>query len=842
MTAHRVRPLAVTLISFGVVAPVFLAGPATGQPAESARSSPKDTTPYVRPAIPEDHAPGGQRVFSFTAPFMVDVVVSNTNTTLTNTDTFNDGETSIAVNPQNPDEILITSFANAWGAHAPWWHSTDGGQTWTKRFTIAVPPGRPFAAGCPCDQAIDYGRNGRAFGAFLIGADAGGTTSSIVSGGSSNPNSAAAFLWNAPGGITQLTNFNAPTDVDQPWLLVNRDPASAFQDNVYVAYDDYGVNPVGMRVATALGTFPPDFARDVQTGTAAGAINPGHRLAVDPQNGWVYDIWQTCVVNCATLAADPKTIEYRLNRSRDGGATWDFAGGTVVATAGSSQPRPKFGAVNALLGGVLHAAVDPLTGDLYYVYGENGGSTNTNRLALRRLTTAPVTDIITVGPERLLPVHGLSQAIPAVAVTDNGIVGVFHYSFDGLQGNLPVFTAWLETSDTQGVNWTSQALLTFLSSAADSCPPAPGVNNPCHRQRVLGDYMQMKAAGNTLYGAFTGNGVPFGRPFANHDPIFFKVSATLQAAGIVTGAGEGATAHVRGFTGTGVPTNLSFLGYPPGFGGGVRVATGDVNGDGVADLITGPGPTGGPHVRVLSGPTASTVLTEFLAYAPGFTNGLFVAAGDVDGDGRADIVTGAGPGGGPHVTVTRWNPDGSLSEIRSFLAYSAGFAGGITVAACDIDGDGFADIVTGAGPGGGPHVQVFSGRTGAVLRSFLAYDPGMSAGIFVACGDVDGDGIPDIITGVGAGGGPHVQVFSGGTGAVLASFFAYDPGATVGMRVAAADLDADRRAEIITAPGGGGGPHVKAFRRNADGSVSEVAGFFAYAPAFLGGVFVAGMP
>jgi serralysin len=87
-----------------------------------------------------------------------------------------------------------------------------------------------------------------------------------------------------------------------------------------------------------------------------------------------------------------------------------------------------------------------------------------------------------------------------------------------------------------------------------------------------------------------------------------------------------------------------------------------------------------------------------------------------------------------------------------------------------------------------------------------------------------------------------VQVISGATGATLASFFAYDPGATVGMRVAVVDLDGDGKAEIVTAPGAGGAPHVRAFRVAGDGTVAEVAGFFAYDAGFLGGVFVAGVP
>jgi hypothetical protein len=95
-------------------------------------------------------------------------------------------------------------------------------------------------------------------------------------------------------------------------------------------------------------------------------------------------------------------------------------------------------------------------------------------------------------------------AIPSVAVTSDGTVGVFYYTFDGFsQGNMPIFSAHLAESSDQGVTFSHQTLLTFLSSAAD---------NGNSRQRVLGDYMQMKAVGGCFYGAFTGNGVPFGRP------------------------------------------------------------------------------------------------------------------------------------------------------------------------------------------------------------------------------------------------------------------------------------------------------------------------------------------
>jgi hypothetical protein len=101
---------------------------------------------------------------------IVDVVVNNTNATLALTDTFNDGETSIAVNPENPNDIVITAFSGSWGANAPLWHLLDGGHTWTKHFTIPSPPGVP-AAGCPCDQTMDYGVADQLAGTFLAGSN-----------------------------------------------------------------------------------------------------------------------------------------------------------------------------------------------------------------------------------------------------------------------------------------------------------------------------------------------------------------------------------------------------------------------------------------------------------------------------------------------------------------------------------------------------------------------------------------------------------------------------------------------------------------------------------------------
>jgi len=252
----------------------------------------------------------------------------------------------------------------------------------------------------------------------------------------------------------------------------------------------------------------------------------------------------------------------------------------------------------------------------------------------------------------------------------------------------------------------------------------------------------------------------------------------------------------------------SFLAYPAGFRGGVRVAAAD------GALIAGPGPGAAQPVKVFDAASRHRLI-RIWPFGRDYRGGVFVAAGDVDGDGHADVIVGAGAGGAPHVKVFS-GATGSL--LRSFLAFSPGFRGGVRVAAGDVDGDGRADIVAGAGPGGAAHVKAFSGATGAVLRSFLAYGPSFSGGVYVAAGDVDGDGRADIVSGPGAGAPPNVKAFSGATGATLLSAFAFAPSYTGGVRVASADADGDGRADVVTSGGsqiktlgGAGAPVLSSF-------------------------------
>ncbi len=250
------------------------------------------------------------------------------------------------------------------------------------------------------------------------------------------------------------------------------------------------------------------------------------------------------------------------------------------------------------------------------------------------------------------------------------------------------------------------------------------------------------------------------------------------------------------------------------FKGGASVAVGRFGGN--ATIVTGAGPGGGPHVKVMS--ADGTVLSQFFPYPVSFKGGVDVAAGDIDGDGIDEIITGAGPGGGPHVRIL------SSTGIprASFMAYPEAFRGGVRVAAADIDGDGKAEIITGAGPGGGPHVRVFK-ADGKAFSGFLAYDPSFRGGVDVAVNPAGVNSPARIVTSALSAGGPQVRVFDP-LGAVDYSFFAYPETFRGGVKVSVIPAaQASTGYQIVTVPASGGGPDIRLFNSTGTFVRSEKA-------------------
>ena len=331
--------------------------------------------------------------------------------------------------------------------------------------------------------------------------------------------------------------------------------------------------------------------------------------------------------------------------------------------------------------------------------------------------------------------------------------------------------------------------------------------------------------------------------FGNREDVAFDGFEKLNHVGIVVVAPDvGSEPLVQVFDAETGQLKFSFLAFDPNFRGGVRVAVGDTNCDAIPDIIVAAGPGGAPEVRVFNGVTGLPVegtLGSFLAYDSGSRAGVWVAAGDINQDGLTDIVTGPDNGGGPPLVRVYSGHTGALHA--EFNAYEGSFQGGVRVAVGDVSGDGVPDIITAPGAGRVPIVNVFDGTdlTGAAIESFLAFDESYRHGLYLAVGDVSGDGRADIVASGGLGDERLVRVFDGTNlaGPPIATFSPYSAGGGDSIRVAVVDIDNDGDMEIVTAGGSGTerDPTVFDVELNPD----EVDAYFTTTVEFRRGHFVA---
>ncbi|MBU1891002.1 S8 family serine peptidase [Patescibacteria group bacterium] len=350
-------------------------------------------------------------------------------------------------------------------------------------------------------------------------------------------------------------------------------------------------------------------------------------------------------------------------------------------------------------------------------------------------------------------------------------------------------------------------------------------------------------------------GTSFTTPRLTADGVYYLNIKTIDNAGhvsegtsyyvsvkvpfIITGTKEGGGPEVRVYTSDGYLIT-HFNAYAETFRGGVNVATGDIDGDGVFEIITAAGIGGGPQIRIFDF-QGNNKGWDFFAYDTCFRGGVNVAVGDVDG-GKSEIVTAPMSAGGPNTRVFGYRSGVIQPTTENFLSYASTFRGGVSVSVGDLDG-GKGEIITTPTSNGGPQIRIFGYRDSVfrpVVLGIMAYAESFRGGINSVTGDVNGDGRDEIVTGIVKNGGPHLRIFGRDSERKISlinpGFMAYHPDFRGGVSLASCDVNDDGYDEIITGVGGDGNPLVRIFDQNG---VQVMTEFNAYSTDYQNGITVA---
>lgn len=272
----------------------------------------------------------------------------------------------------------------------------------------------------------------------------------------------------------------------------------------------------------------------------------------------------------------------------------------------------------------------------------------------------------------------------------------------------------------------------------------------------------------------------------------------------------------------------------PGYSGTVRMTSADLNGDDILDTIYAMG-TGGSRVRVDLGlpadiqPVALVAPIIFDAYEASFTGGIYIAAGDIDGDGTAELVTSPNDGGSARVQAFRLVGNEFVTIDNFFAIEDPAYRGGGRIALGDLNADGKLDLILGAGKGGSTRTAVYDGvgllrgtlTPPKLLGDFFAIPDTVNLrdGVYVAAGDLNADGRAELIVGSGSGGAPRLLVLDCASllasrdvsNSVVGTFFVGDIEARAGARVAVRDTNGDGTQDLIATGGTGNRNTVRVY-------------------------------
>ncbi len=306
---------------------------------------------------------------------------------------------------------------------------------------------------------------------------------------------------------------------------------------------------------------------------------------------------------------------------------------------------------------------------------------------------------------------------------------------------------------------------------------------------------------------------------------------------VLTGPGPVGTSHLRSFYLNGEVAEINSLVLDPKIRGGADVAAGDTNGDGHEELIFGAGPGAKPEVSVRN--QSNQEISIFLAYDKNFRGGIRVAAGDVDGDGKDEIITAPRKGGGGQVRI--FEADGTKRSLE-FWPYGPAFRGGVDVASANVDLSTPTkdEIIVAPESGYQPLVKIYKPQMEHNLYSdFLAFNANFRGGVRVSAGNVDSDPEAEIVVGAASKGG-HVRLLEAKDGAPRGiDFFPFGADFREGVDVGTIDYDSNGKSEIIIGSSGQSTARVKVYKYNVQREI--LSEFLPYTGNFRNGTNVSGL-
>lgn len=240
------------------------------------------------------------------------------------------------------------------------------------------------------------------------------------------------------------------------------------------------------------------------------------------------------------------------------------------------------------------------------------------------------------------------------------------------------------------------------------------------------------------------------------------------------------------------PLSRETLPFGAGHNGAVNVTFGNVTGDAAPESVISAGRGGGSRVNIY---TAQGMIASFYAFASTDRRGTDVAVGDVDGDGMGEILASTFTSAGPRIAIFKY-ANGAVTKVREFVTFQ-GLNGAARLASGDTNGDGKDEIIAGAEPGGGPRVNIFD-ENGTVLMTQYVYDQAFRGGVDVAAGDVSGDTKDEVVVSPLTGGNSQIRVLNQAL-TVQSQFFAYTNAYVGGVNVGVGNvLTSSAKAEIAT--------------------------------------------